>query len=215
MIVIRSNTKLRFVATAAACAVVGAVAGIAAAGASPSTHTTSTSTTIGRGAWPGPGRPPGLGREPVPLGYGGFLGPAVHETAVVLNKAGTGYITVTEDSGTLQSVSGDQLTIKEGVGKVTYKVVTLTIPTTATVYRDFSKSKLSSLKSGDRVRVVQSSEGTDVVAIDASATGFGPWHGKRFLPGRHAGRFMPGGRAGAAVPALPGGPTAPGGPPIA
>ncbi len=219
MIVIRSNTKLKFVATAAACAVVGAVAGIAAAGASPSTHTTSTSsTTTKRGVWPGPGPrgAPGFrGGAPGPIGFAGGLGPAVHETAVVLNQAGTGYITVTEDSGTVQSVSGDRLIVKEAIGKVTYRTVTLTIPSNATVYRNFAKSSLSSLKSGDRVRVVQSSEGTDVVAVDASATGPGRWRGKQFLPGRHAGPFVPGGRASAPVPAQPGGSAAPGGPPIA
>ncbi len=212
---IRPSTKFKFVATAAACAAVGAVAGIAAAGASPSSHTTSTSTTTGRGAWPGPGRPPGLRGMPGPVGLVAGLGPAVHESAVVLNEAGTGFITATEDSGTVQSVSGDRLTIKEAIGKVTYRTVTLTIPSGAAVYRNFARSSLSALRSGDRVRVVQSSEETDVVAVDATAAAPGRWRGKQSLPGRHAGQFLPGGQAGVPVPAQPGGPAAPGGPPTA
>jgi hypothetical protein len=92
----------------------------------------------------------------------------VHEEAVVLNKAGNGFVTVTSDSGTAQSVSGDQLTIKEAVGSVTYKTVTLTIPSGAKVIRNFKSASLSDLRSGDRVRVSSSSEGTAVLADDGS-----------------------------------------------
>ena len=97
----------------------------------------------------------------------GFHGPPVHANAVVLNKAGNGFITVTEDSGKVKSVSGDQLTITEGVGNVTYKDVTLTIPSNATVLRNFAKAALSDVKAGDFVHVSQSSEGTFVLATDA------------------------------------------------
>ena len=90
----------------------------------------------------------------------------MHASVVELNKAGTGFITVTEDSGTVQSVSGNSLTIKEAVGKVVYRTVTLTIPSSATITRNFSKAALSTLKSGDRVRVEQSNEGTEVSAVD-------------------------------------------------
>lgn len=187
-------TKVKTIAVAAGCAAAGAIAGIAGAAASPSSHTATA--------------PP---MRPFPrFGYPGLarpgLGPAVHVQAVVLNRAGTGYITVTEDSGTVQSVSGDQLTIKEAVGNVTYRTVTLTIPANATVTRDFATSTLSALRSGDRVTVSQSSEGTYVTAgnFGPAGRGFalrgavpgGPWFGPR----------------GKAVPAPPG-PAGPGAPP--
>lgn len=176
MIPIRRTTKFKATAVLAGCAAAGAIAGIAGAAASPST-TSSSKTTAPAHGW----RFFRGGRLPGPGGMRG--GPAVHETAIVLNKAGTGFITATEDSGTVQSVSGDQLTIKEGIGNVTYKTVTLTIPYGATIYRDFATSSLSALKSGDRVRVVQSSEGTSVVAISSNFTpdGHMPFgHGRRW-----------------------------------
>jgi hypothetical protein len=73
-------------------------------------------------------------------------------------------------------VSGDQLVITEGVKNVTYKDVTLTIPSNATVVRNFAKAKLSDLKAGDFVHVSQSSDGTFVLASDASHRPFGRGH---------------------------------------
>jgi len=54
---------------------------------------------------------------------------------VVPNRAGNGFDTITEDQGAFQSLSGDQLTITEGTKTLTYKTVTLTIPSNAIVYR--------------------------------------------------------------------------------
>ena len=108
-------------------------------------------------------------------------GPAVHAEEVVLNKAGTAFITETEDSGTVTSVSGDQLTIKEAANNVTYKTVTLTIASDATVYRNGAKAALTDLKAGDHVHVSQSSDGTTVFAGDMA-----------FGPGRHDGPHGPG-----------------------
>jgi hypothetical protein len=107
---------------------------------------------------------------------------AVHAEEVVLNKAGTAFITETEDSGTVSSVSGDQLTIKEGTATVTYKTVTLTIPSDATIYRNGAKAALSDVKAGDHVRVSSSSDGTTVVAGDKTQR---PGPGGA---GRHGGR---------------------------
>ena len=95
-------------------------------------------------------------------------GPAVHEDAVVLDKAGTGFITATVDNGVVKSLSGDSLTVTEGLRSVTYKTVTLTIPANATVMRNFNKATLSDLKTGDRVHVAQSSDGTTVFADDGT-----------------------------------------------
>ncbi len=172
VIVIRRTTKIKGAALLAACVTAGAIAGITGAAASPSTKSSGSSSSAPTS--PAPGRFWRHLRGPL-AAIG--IGPAVHETAVVLNKAGTGFITATVDSGTVQSISGDQLTIKEGVGNVTYKTVTLTIPSGATVFRNFASSSLSALRSGDRVRVEQSSEGTNIVAI---ASNFAPtFHGPR------------------------------------
>lgn len=135
------------------CATVGAAAGIAGSAAAPTKHTKSAT----RGAASAK-RPPHRGPH----------GMAVHEEAVILNKAATAFITATEDSGTVTGVSGDQLSIKEAIGSVTYKTVTLTIPSGATVERNFKKAALSDLKTGDRVHVSQSSDGTMVFADDGS-----------------------------------------------
>jgi hypothetical protein len=184
------NRKLRPVRIAAVlglCALAGAAAGIAGSAAAPS----------GKAKKGNSSRRAGLPR--------GFHGPAVHANAVVLNKAGTGFITETEDKGKVKSVSGDQLTITEGVGNVTYKDVTLTIPSNATVVRNFGKAKLSDLKAGDRVRVSQSSDGTFVLASDASHRPFGPGHfGRRGGPrgdARGAGGPWPPGPPPGAPPA--------------
>jgi hypothetical protein len=147
------------------CALAGAAAGIAGSAAAPSGKANKGSSSR-RGGHPR-----------------GFHGPAVHATVVVLNRAGNGFITETEDKGKVKSVSGDQLTITEGVGNVTYKDVTLTIPSNATVVRNFAKAQLSALKSGDFVHVSQSSDGTFVLASDASHRPgrghFGPRGGPR------------------------------------
>lgn len=158
------STKLKGALAGSVCVTVGAAAGIAGAGAAPGTHTVKVAPAV----------PPAMRTLPwrrfgVRPGRGLIVGgPAVHAEAVVPNRAGTGFITVTSDAGTVQSLSGDKLTIKEGVGKLTYRTVTLSIPSGATVVRDFAKSTLGALRSGDRVRVTRSSEGTFVIAGDGA-----------------------------------------------
>jgi hypothetical protein len=89
--------------------------------------------------------------------------------SVVPNKQGTGFDTVTEDSGNVQSVSSQQLTLNEGTKSLTYKTVTLTIPAGATVQRDGKSAQLSELQSGDHVTVFENSDGTSTVnAFDSS-----------------------------------------------
>ena len=113
----KQTKTMKTVGVAALCAALGTAGGIASSGAASSTSKKANSTRQG---------PPGGGR---PGGH------AVHEDAVVLNKAGTAFINATEDSGSVVSVSGDQLTIKEGTKSVTYKTLTLTIPSGATIKR--------------------------------------------------------------------------------
>jgi hypothetical protein len=156
---LKQPKSMRIVGVAALCVALGAAGGIASSGAATSKAKKAGSSRSGR-----PAGPPG--------------GPAVHEDAVVLNKAGTAFITATEDSGTVVSVSGDQLTIKEGTKSVTYKTPTLTIPSGATVKRNGSTAQLSDLKAGDHVHVMQSSDGTTVFSGDASfRPAGGPGHG--------------------------------------
>src|SRR2546425_8993900 len=116
----------RIVLIGAICALVGAAAGIAGSVASSS-------------------HPHPDGRHFGPLFEGPGGGP-VHVQAVVPNRAGTGFQTVTIDTGAFKSLSGDQLTITEGTKSVTYKTVTLTIPSGATVRRNGASAKVGDLK---------------------------------------------------------------------
>ena len=102
---------------------------------------------------------------------------AVHSTEVVLNKAGTAYITETEDWGTVTAVdsSAGTITVKEGTSSVTYATPTITIPSGATVTLDGKTSSLEKISSGAHVSIRSSSEGTEVFAMDSSFTP--PAHG--------------------------------------
>lgn len=87
---------------------------------------------------------------------------AVHGDLVVWTRKG--FVTVTFDRGSVSNVSGQQLTINEGIPKATYKQVTLTIPTTAHVRDNGRKATLSQLRQGQRVIVVQAPSRTFVIA---------------------------------------------------
>jgi hypothetical protein len=90
---------------------------------------------------------------------------AVQGDLVVATK--TGFATVTFNRGFVQSVSGQQLTIREGTKKATYKTVTLTIPAAAKVRDNGKTASLSQLSAGQRVAVVQAPKRTVVIARDA------------------------------------------------
>jgi hypothetical protein len=135
------------------------------------------------------GRPPGMS------GMGGGPGGpdgdgAVHSVSVVPDKAGTSFITLTSDRGTVQSVDGTAgtITLAEGTKSATYKTLTLTIPSEATVTLDGKKAALGEVVANDHVSVSASSEGTTVFATDSS-----------FQPQGGAGKGGPGGHG-------PGGP---------
>lgn len=162
------STLVRGGLVVGACALVGAIGGIAGSAAAPSSTSQTQTTTNGHKGW-GPGRG---GRRGLAGG-----GPALHAELVVPNKDGNGFITVTLDSGKVKSVSGDQLTITEGTDKATYKDATLTIPSNATVRRNFADAKLSDLKEGGHVHVSQSSEGSFVFAVDDAHQGQRPGPG--------------------------------------
>jgi hypothetical protein len=137
------NTRiLRTIMVAALCGVIGAGAGIAGAGAHEG-H--------------------GKGRHAKHFNRGFHLGGPVHADLVVPDRQG-GFKTITLDRGTVESVSGDQLTIKEGTPKATYKTITLTIPAAAKIKRNGDDAALSDLQAGDLVSVVTTGDKTFVKA---------------------------------------------------
>ena len=83
-----------------------------------------------------------------------------------LNKAGTAFITVTRDEGTVTAVSGSDITLHEGTKTVTYKDLTVTVAAGATVTRNDATATLADIKVGDRVSISQSSESSEVRAYD-------------------------------------------------
>src|SRR5262249_60546070 len=131
----------------------------------------------GAAAAAGPPAPPSPApRPPIGPGARGFFfkhgpladasGPPVHFDAVV-PKRGGGFETVTMDRGSFASLTANQLTINEGTRTATYKTVTLTIPSGATIRRNGVRAQLSDLRSGDEVAVKQSRPNTVVIAHDA------------------------------------------------
>ena len=150
---------LKLVTVAAACVAIGAAgSAIATAGAASTArrarlrqqraNSTSAKTARVRGA-----------------GVRALERRTVQANVVVATKSG--FATVTVDRGFVQSVSGQQLTIREGTKKATYKTVTLTIPSNAKVRDNRQASTLSALTAGQRVAVVQAPQRTWVIARSA------------------------------------------------
>jgi hypothetical protein len=182
----------------AVCAVVGAIAGIAGSAAAPSKSSKSAQAQkkaankaaralrhAFRGGPPGPG-----------FGFG-----PVHATAVVPNQDGTDFLTITTDAGTLNSVDGTTVHLKEGTDKKVYKDdVAIDVGSDAKVIRNHADAKLSDLKEGDHVRVITGTpKGNIVIAEDDAwiAQEKKQFRGRRFF--HH--RFGPGGPP----PGAPGG----------
>ena len=144
---------LKLVMVAAACVAIGAAGSAIASAGAASGGTTSTTSTTARAV-----RARGAGARALERR-------AVHADVVVATKSG--FATVTIDRGFVQSVSGQQLTIREGSRKATYKTVTLTIPSSAKVRDNRQASRLSALTGGQRVAVVQAPKRTWVTARTA------------------------------------------------
>jgi hypothetical protein len=137
---------------------VGGAAGTAASSASSPEPTKAAGASAAIAEGPGP-----------PFGLDALAdaaGPPVHSDTIVPNKKG-GFDSVTTDTGSFSSLSGGQLAITEGTKTATYKRVTLTIPSGATVRRNGEAAKLSDLNSADTVMVPQSPQGTVLAAHDA------------------------------------------------
>jgi hypothetical protein len=170
--------KVAAVAAAGACVLAGAAAGISQSAASSSSSSSSAKA----------GKAGAHARLAGAHGFGFGHGPGgeVHAVEVVPNKAGTGFVTVTEDNGTITAVDSGAgtITLKEGTSSATYATPTITIPSGATVTLDGATSSLEKLKAGDHVSISSSSEGTTVFAVDSS-----------FQPGNRPGPGMMGGSA--------------------
>jgi hypothetical protein len=148
----------------AVCALVGALAGIAGSAAAPSKSKSAAKAqkkaaklrALKRAFRGGPGPGPR------------FMGGPVHATAVVPNPDGTGFDTITTDAGTLNSVDGTTVHLKEGTDKKVYKDdVAVDVGTDAKVIRNHADAKLSDLKAGDHVRVITGApKGNIVIAED-------------------------------------------------
>jgi hypothetical protein len=170
----RFRPLARTAAVAALCATVAGAAGIAGSSAATKSHASKKTTNA-------------TTQSAHPMGPRGNM--PVHSEDVVLNAAGTAYITQTEDNGTVVSVSGDQLVITEGTTALPYKTVTLTIPSGATINRDGKTAALTDFVAGDHVHVTQSSDATTVFGGDKTGPGSGGpgGPGPGGFPGGHGG----------------------------
>jgi hypothetical protein len=142
MAFIRKHT--RTISIAAVCAAIAAAVGVITSAGAATTTTTSGQTPM-----------QGHARR-------GLLHRFVHGDLIVRTRSG--FVTVSVDRGFVQSVSGQQLTLKEGTKTNAYKTVTLTIPSSARVRVDRHPATLSAVKSGQRAIVVQAPQRTLVIA---------------------------------------------------
>jgi hypothetical protein len=190
---VRQSGLKRVSAVVVICALIGALAGIAGSAAAPSKSSKATQAqkkakakaqrkAAKRALRHGPGGPR--------MFFGGPGGPGggpVHSEAVVPNADGTGFDTVTSDSGKLTSVDGNNLNITEGTDKAKYKDVSIDAGDSPTVVRNHAKATLGDLKAGDHVTVFKGPKGTFVMAEDDAfiaqeqkdhpGFGFGRHHG--------------------------------------
>ena len=158
----------------AVCAAAGAIAGIAGSAAAPSKSSSSSQAQAQKKAQVQALklRARGLKRSfrlggPAAFGPGFGFGP-VHAEAVIPKADGSGFNTVTTDAGTLNSVDGTTVHLKEGTDKATYKDdVAIDVGSSAKVFRDRKNATLSDLKPGDHVRVITGApRGNLVIAED-------------------------------------------------
>jgi hypothetical protein len=150
MTFVRKHIKL--VTIGAACAAAGVGAGAIATAGAAGTSTTGASSTAASSSH----------AAATPRARRGLARRAIQGDLVVATRSG--FATVTFERGFVQSVNGQQLTIREGTKDDTYKVVTLTIPTNAKVRDNGQSASLSELTPGQRVGVLQGPKVTHVVA---------------------------------------------------
>ena len=135
---------------------IGAVCAATGAGASAIATAGAAGTTASKTASPAS---PSVAH---PVARRALMRRAVEGSVVVATKSG--FATVAFNRGFVQSVSGQQLVIREGTKKATYKTVTLTIPAGAKVRDNGQTASLSQLSQGQRVGVLQGPRQTWVTA---------------------------------------------------
>jgi hypothetical protein len=159
----------------AVCALVGALAGIAGSAAAPSKPAKASKAAKAQALKKLQAEKQAVRKKARALrrafrrGPGpGFREGPVHAEAVIPNADGTGFLTVTTDAGTLNSVDGTTVHVKEGTDKKVYKDdVAIDVGNDVTVIRNHEKAKLSDLKEGDHVRVITGApKGNIVIAED-------------------------------------------------
>ena len=172
--------RMRLIAMVAAiCALAAVTAAIAQGSGTTKSSSAKSKATTAHGAKASGSAPPGAMGGPDGEMHGPGGG-AVHSVSVVPDKAGTSFITLTTDRGTVKSVdsAGATITIDEGTKSATYKTLTLTVPSGAKVMRDGKTASLAEIKAEDNVSVSSSTEGTTVFAMDSSVRPeYGPGRG--------------------------------------
>jgi hypothetical protein len=158
----RRKNWIGMIAVATTCALVGAAGGIATSGAA--TATTATPAAKAKVKAKAAKAAATAANQPAFGGPGHRF--SVHSVSQQLNEAGTAFIEVTHDEGTVTAVSGSTITLHEGTASVAYKDVTVTVPDGATVTRNDATAALADIKVGDRVEISSSSEATVVRAFD-------------------------------------------------
>ena len=144
------HKHVKLIAVAASCTAIGAAASVIASAGAASTSTTNSAQSA-TAAHP---------RLAVRRAIRG----TVHGDLVVPTKSG--FANVRFDRGFAQSVSGQQLTLKEGTKTATYKTITLTIPSDALVRDNRQPASLTDIKSGQHVLIFQGPNRTVVLARD-------------------------------------------------
>ena len=150
------STRSRALAVGVLCAAGGVGAG-AVASATASTSHSATPTAHHASAKPGKARQHARIRDLRKVARHSVSG-----NVTVDSKQG--FKTISFERGTVDSVSGDQMTITEGAPKATQRQETITVPSTAHVRDNGKKASMSSVSAGQRVLVLNLPKRTVVVA---------------------------------------------------
>jgi hypothetical protein len=149
------RSRLQLIVLAASCVAIGAgISAITSAGAATSTAAAAHG-----------GKAAGAHRRAKAGGARRAMRRAVHAQLVVATKSG--FANISFDRGSVESVSGQRLTLREGTRTKTYQTVTLTIPANARVRINRKPATLSQLTAGQRVLVLQLPRRTVVSAHKA------------------------------------------------
>jgi hypothetical protein len=150
------SIRSRALAVGVLCAAGGVGAG-AVASATASTSHSSTPTAQHAGAKPAKAHQHARMRALRKVARHSVSGDVVVDTK-------QGFKTISFERGTVDSVSGDQMTITEGGAKASQRQETVTVPSTVHVRDNGKKASMSSVSAGQRVLVLTLPKRTVVVA---------------------------------------------------